>query len=303
MVLRSITVSGVKCFRDEFSVGRFGDGLNMIFGGNEIGKSTLVEATARALFDDYKSTGEEIRDLQPWQTTLAPEITLEFEAGGDAYRRRKRLLSGHECVLSRMESDAWCRLHERDGADEFVRRLLHGEGSHGASDLRHWGLARMLWCLRDPSMIGRDEGAGACRVSTAVAEQLRQVLPGAATMGTAYDAVMSAVEGRYTAHFTVKRETRRRAPGANRWQRPSRRWRMIGGRPRPRWWRSSERRRASSKSTRTCPAWPRSASASSRASIATATPLSRLGSFGTRWRGSRTVRSRPSGKERRSQGA
>jgi len=205
MVLRSITVSGVKCFRDEFSVGRFGDGLNMVFGGNEIGKSTLVEATARALFDDYRSTGEEIRDLQPWETTLAPEITLEFEAGGDAYRLRKRLLSGPECVLSRMESGAWRALHERDGADEFVRRLLHGEGSHGASDLRHWGLARMLWSLRDPSMIGRDDGAGACRVSTAVAEQLRQVLPGAATMGTAYDAVMSAVEGRYAEHFQPKR--------------------------------------------------------------------------------------------------
>jgi len=167
MVLREISVKGVKCFRDECSVGRFGEGLNMIFGPNETGKSTLIEATARALFDDYSSKAESIKQLQPWDTSLAPEIVLEFAADGREFRLRKRLLSDTLCVLERQEAGAWSALHERDAADDFVRALLHGEETRGASDLRHWGIARTLWCLNDPCMIGR--GDVSCVVPGAVA--------------------------------------------------------------------------------------------------------------------------------------
>ena len=72
MILREITVKGVKCFRDECTVGRFGDGLNMIFGPNETGKSTLIEATARALFDGYTVTGDAIESMRPWGTPSIP---------------------------------------------------------------------------------------------------------------------------------------------------------------------------------------------------------------------------------------
>lgn len=203
MILREITVKGVKCFRDEVTLGRFGEGLNMIFGPNEMGKSTLIEATARALFDGYTVTGDAIESLQPWGSTLAPEMTLEFEARGERWRLEKRLLSGPECTLSRMESSGWSRLHERDAADEFVRELMHGDApGRGPSDLRHWGLARTLWCLHDPCMVGRAEAA--CVVPSAVASQLRSVL-GEGTVATALDAVSDRLGSRYDEHFTPER--------------------------------------------------------------------------------------------------
>ncbi|MEA3403560.1 MAG: AAA family ATPase, partial [Armatimonadota bacterium] len=200
MILREISVKGVKCFRDEVTIGRFGDGLNMLFGPNETGKSTLIEATARALFDGYTITGDAIEDLRPWETTLAPEIALEFEARGELWRLEKRLLSGPECILSRMETSRWSRLHERDAADEFVRELMHGDApGRGPSDLRHWGLARTLWCLNDPCMLGKAEAA--CVVPTAVAGQIRNVL-GEGTVATALEAVSERLEDRYDEYFT-----------------------------------------------------------------------------------------------------
>ncbi len=203
MILREITVRGVKCFRDECTVGRFGEGLNMIFGPNETGKSTLIEATARALFDDYSSRAESIKQLRPWGTSLAPEIVLEFAAEGDDYRLTKRLLADTLCRVERKEAGDWSALHERDAADEFVRELLHGEDAHGASDLRHWGLARTLWCLRDPCMIGRADDA-ACVVPSSVAGQIRSVL-GEGTVATALDEVPEKVDARYDEYFTAAR--------------------------------------------------------------------------------------------------
>jgi len=203
MILRRITVKGVKCFRDEVTVGPLGDGLNMIFAPNETGKSTLIEAAGRALFDNHTVTGEAIDGLRPWGTSLAPEITLEFEERGEQWRLEKRLLSDQRCTLSRRENSAWSAVHERDAADEHVRRLLYGEApGRGPSDLRHWGLARMLWCLRDPCVVGRADTA--CVVPSAIAGQLQAVL-GEGTVGTAVDAVAQVVDGVYREHFTDKR--------------------------------------------------------------------------------------------------
>lgn len=200
MILRAISVQGVKCFRDQISVGRFGDGLNMIFAPNETGKSTLIEAAARALFDDYKSKGDSIKRLRPWGTSLAPTVTLEFSDGGKDYRLTKRLLDDPLSRLERQESGVWSALHERDAADDFVRDLLHGERAHGASDLRHWGLARTLWCLRDPSMIGKADGAS-CVVPSSVASQFQSVL-GEGVVGAASDAVIESLRSRYDDYFT-----------------------------------------------------------------------------------------------------
>lgn len=203
MILREITVRGVKCFRDECAVGRFGDGLNMIFGPNEAGKSTLIEATARALFDGYTVTGDAIESMRPWGTSLAPEVALEFEARDGQWRLEKRLLSGASCSLRRMEGGGWSLIHERDAADSFVRELLHGEApGRGASDLRHWGLARTLWCLSDPCMIGRDDGV--CVVPSDVAAEIRSVL-GEGTVATAVDSVWEVLDARYGDFFTARR--------------------------------------------------------------------------------------------------
>lgn len=47
MILRSLRVSGWRCFADTVEVGRFDEGLNVLHAPNATGKSTLFEALLR----------------------------------------------------------------------------------------------------------------------------------------------------------------------------------------------------------------------------------------------------------------
>jgi len=42
MILRSLTVSGLRCFRNPVELNDFSEGINIIYGPNESGKSTLI---------------------------------------------------------------------------------------------------------------------------------------------------------------------------------------------------------------------------------------------------------------------
>ncbi len=58
MILRSIRVSGWRCFADAIEVGPFQEGLNVIHAPNATGKSTLFEAMRRGLLDGHRVTGK-----------------------------------------------------------------------------------------------------------------------------------------------------------------------------------------------------------------------------------------------------
>lgn len=206
MILRSVKVKGMRCFRSEVSVGPFGEGLNLIYAPNETGKSTLVEAVSRALFDKYSVGGQEIEALRPWGTPLSPEIELEFEANERTLRLRKRLLDDAICTLEETRKGSWTLLAERDQADEFVRKLLHGAlPGRGPTKLEHRGLARMLWCLQEP---------GAERtysLSSAVADQLRAVLPGEVRFGAKSDTLTARLDELHEGYFTPTGRVKKRS--------------------------------------------------------------------------------------------
>ena len=61
MILRSIRVEGWRCFAAPVNVEPFADGLNIVHGPNGIGKSTLMMALVRGLFDNHSVTGEQIK--------------------------------------------------------------------------------------------------------------------------------------------------------------------------------------------------------------------------------------------------
>jgi len=197
MILRSAKVQGMRCFRNQVYVGSFGDGLNMIYAPNETGKSALIEAVSRALFDRYSIGGQVIEALRPWGTSLCPEIELEFEANEQRYRLHKRLLDDATCALEEMKDGTWTLLAERDRADEFVRALMHGDlPGRGPTKLEHRGLARTLWCVQE---LG---GETTYAVSTLVADQLQAAMPGKPRIVAKSDALRERVEELYERHFT-----------------------------------------------------------------------------------------------------
>ncbi|MBI5542693.1 MAG: hypothetical protein HY901_02315 [Deltaproteobacteria bacterium] len=146
MIIRSLSVKGLGCFRNPVQLTGLGVGAHVIHAPNETGKSTLILALARALFDRYKTQGEEMLRLRPWGTALAPEVVVELEAGGSRYRLTKRFLSDAVSLLDEWREGRFERLAEAQQSDELVRSFFMGEAAgKGATDLSHWGLARLLW--------------------------------------------------------------------------------------------------------------------------------------------------------------
>ncbi|MEM6702073.1 MAG: AAA family ATPase [Acidobacteriota bacterium] len=159
MIVERLELSGWRSYREPFAV-EFDEGVNLIVGVNEAGKSTLFEAMTRALFDRHSSKAAEIRRIQPLDSSLAPEVTLVLRLGDERYRLRKRFLVEPEARLEVSRDGDWRLDHEGDRADEEVRRLLGGDAPYGVSKPKNRGLAQALWYLqKDPGLPPRDWGA------------------------------------------------------------------------------------------------------------------------------------------------
>lgn len=149
MILRSIQVDGWRCFAAAVAVGPLGEGLNVIHGPNGIGKSTLMMALVRGLFDSHSVGGNDIKTLRPWGRSLNPKVTIEFDQDDTSYRLEKQFLTSPSSRLSRQENGRFVPLAESREADEQAREILAGEApSRGVTDQRHWGLAQILWATQ-----------------------------------------------------------------------------------------------------------------------------------------------------------
>ncbi|HOS42302.1 MAG TPA: AAA family ATPase, partial [Armatimonadota bacterium] len=206
MIVRRLSVQGLRCFRNPLEIGPFGEGINIIFAPNESGKSTLIDAIARALFDRHTVTGEKIEALRPWGTQLAPEIELDFVAAGKSYRLLKRFLGDPVARLSVIDGATAVLEMERDHADDFVRALMVAEApGRGVSKPEHWGIARTLWCLQGGA------GAGALEVSESVAQQLRRALPGGAITSPVVK-LLERLDRRYATYYTDTGRVKKDSP-------------------------------------------------------------------------------------------
>src|SRR5690606_6616618 len=98
-ILERLAVRAVGRLRDPIEL-EFDEGINIVSGENEAGKTTLFTALHHAFFTPYTSTARDIRDLQPWGTDLSPEVTVEFREGGSRFRLTKSFLNQPRCVLA-----------------------------------------------------------------------------------------------------------------------------------------------------------------------------------------------------------
>jgi len=120
----------------------FAPGLTLIGGGNETGKSSLVEAMHRTLFVRASATGAAVRDLRSDVHTGHPQIELDFEADGHSWSLQKCFSgSGGTCLLTQKGtlslpgSEAEDRLASLLGIEEIigsrqVNRILPTRWAH-----------------------------------------------------------------------------------------------------------------------------------------------------------------------------
>jgi len=154
MIIQTIELRSVGPFNETVHVGPLDNGLNILAADNEIGKSTLVKAAARALFDRHTCRSEEIKALQPVGTSLAPSVVVVFLQSGKTYRIEKTFLEAPRSQLSQMTDGTWRLIEEGDKADERVQQLLgSGQPGRGATKPEHWGLLQYLWARQGEPVV------------------------------------------------------------------------------------------------------------------------------------------------------
>src|ERR1700756_724790 len=100
MKINRIEVRNFRKLRGGVKLERLGDGLTVIAGSNEDGKSTLLEALRCALFQKHNLTGSHADSLQPYNSTLRPEVMVEFEIHGHRYTIAKTFCQRSEALFA-----------------------------------------------------------------------------------------------------------------------------------------------------------------------------------------------------------
>ena len=85
MRIRSIFVRNFRKLTEPLHITGLGDGMTVIAGDNEDGKSTLLAALRAALFLKHKITGAAVEELVPYGSKVRPELRLELEFAGRPY--------------------------------------------------------------------------------------------------------------------------------------------------------------------------------------------------------------------------
>ena len=142
MKLRKLSVNQFKRFTEPTQLGDFCDGLNLVVGPNELGKSTLLDALRAVLFERYSSRARPIIALQNDRSGAAPVVELVFEVNGSEYTLTKRFIKSPYVQLNCPDGTSL----EADAAEDTMRNLLGfaEAGNRGATSetLGMWGV---LW--------------------------------------------------------------------------------------------------------------------------------------------------------------
>ena len=96
MRIHSAQLWHVGPFDESIEIEALDHGINILSAANEAGKSTLIKAVARCLFDRHTCKDSEIKTLQPVGTDLSPRIAVVFEKGAAIIAIQTTGARGHD---------------------------------------------------------------------------------------------------------------------------------------------------------------------------------------------------------------
>ncbi len=148
MKLRSLAVNQFKKFTSPVKLEGLKDGLNVVVGSNEMGKSTLLDALRAVLFEKYDSGVKAVKDLQNERNKAGPVVELKFELEDDLYSISKRFMKK---PYARLDCPDGSTL-EGEAAEERLRDLLNfsKSGRSGATS-ETLGMWNILWVKQGKS--------------------------------------------------------------------------------------------------------------------------------------------------------
>ena len=151
------------------------DGINVLVGDNEAGKSTVLAALRAALFDRHRVTGEVVDAMQPYGHKVRPTVTLDFELDGKFFRLTKSFGQRPEAELTgpgeRLVGDA---VEER--LAELLGFVPPGRGLSKPEE--HQGVYGLLWVEQGRAHEAPKLGGGRDSIAAALEKEVGQVIGG-----------------------------------------------------------------------------------------------------------------------------
>ena len=165
MKIRTLELDQFRRFDRPVRLGGFGDGVNVLCGPNECGKSTVLEAIRGLLFERHTSRADVVKRMQPRAGASSPRLAMEFELPGGRWRVEKRFL--HREPLALLTAPDGAR-YEGDAAEEQLQELL-GFAAPGKQGSRpeHVGLWGALLVTQRASLDQADLGSDLARATVA----------------------------------------------------------------------------------------------------------------------------------------
>lgn len=177
MQLRRIAVRNFRKLASAVELDAIADGVTVIAGDNEEGKSTLLDAVRTGLFQRHNVTGKPVEDMQPFGSRVRPEVCVDFEAGGRSYRIEKIFGQKPSACLTTPDGR-----FEGPEAEEHLSRLLSFRvATRGASKADDWGVLGLFWLEQGSAADGLGMGeTGRSTLRGALEDEVGDVLGGTA---------------------------------------------------------------------------------------------------------------------------
>src|SRR5271167_999539 len=100
MLFRRISVRNFRKLVSPAVIEGLGAGVTIIAGDNEEGKSTLLLAIRTGFFERHNLGGRAAEAMQPFGSTVRPEIGLDFEIDGESYSITKGFVHRPSALLT-----------------------------------------------------------------------------------------------------------------------------------------------------------------------------------------------------------
>lgn len=141
MLIRRIAVENFRKLRDPVEINNLQPGLNVIVGDNEEGKSTLLKAVQAALFDKHNLTGQAVKAMLPFGSTVQPKVEIDFQLRKTIYSLRKGFKLAPFAKLG-SAGGSW----ENLAAEEELQEILgFTPPNTGPAQSKNRGLSGLLW--------------------------------------------------------------------------------------------------------------------------------------------------------------
>jgi DNA repair exonuclease SbcCD ATPase subunit len=158
MKLRALELEQFRKFDRPIRIAGMDDGLNLVVGPNEMGKSTLFAALQAVLLERHRSQAQAVRSFQPaGHDGASPRIALQLEVDGQPYRIEKRFLRRPSAELALPDGR---HLHG-EAAEEALDALLGGGGGGPRSAPEVLGIWSLLWVGQGQSFVLPEIALGA----------------------------------------------------------------------------------------------------------------------------------------------